>query len=174
MNKNYTLKELADIGAKAARGESTAQPNIAITKINGQRYEEDRPAREAFAQAILNAIGYEFPVDAEREAFAKWWATSNLQTFCNAEDAFKAWKAGREELRKEVCSDKCEETKTEPEWWEPEWITWHGGDKSPIIGQQTKYEVECRSGLRSIWITNSLRWSHTGSVGDIIAYRILD
>ena len=148
MNNKYTLKELEDIGAKATTG-----------------------GREAFTKAILDAIGYEFLKDEDREAFDAWCnANSKLATT----DQFEAWKAGREDLRKEVCSDKCEETKTEPEWWEPEWITWHGGDKSPIIGQQTKYEVECRSGLRSIWITNSLRWSHTGSVGDIIAYRILD
>lgn len=125
-------------------------------------------ARQAFTKAILDTIGYEFPVDAEREAFAKWWATSNLQTFCNAEDAFKAWKAGREELRKEVCSDQCEETKTEPAW-----IPWHGGDKSPIVEKQTRYEVEFREGSRHTLTRDVLDWSHNGSLGDIIAYRII-
>ena len=136
---------------------------------NGQSIEG---ARELALKHILDAIGYEFPVDAEREAFAKWWATSNLQTFCNAEDAFKAWKAGREELRKEVCSDQCEETKTEPAW-----IPWHGGDKSPIIGQQTKFEIKYRDGIMEIYNQRQnlpLDWENRGCHYDIVAYRILD
>ena len=159
MNKNYTLKELADMFASVRREALS----------NGQSIEG---ARELALKHILDAIGYEFPVDAEREAFAKWWATSNLQTFCNAEDAFKAWKAGREELRKEVCSDKCEETKTEPAW-----IPWHGGDKSPIIGQQTKFEIKYRDGIMEIYNQRQnlpLDWENRGCHYDIVAYRILD
>jgi hypothetical protein len=158
MNKNYTLKELVDI-YNFVRKEALRNDQSTVE------------ARELALKYVLNTIGYEFFIDEERQTFDDWCnANSKLATT----DQFAAWKAGREELRKEGCSDQCRDTKTEPEWWEPEWITWHGGDKSPIIGQQTKYEVECRSGLRSIWITNSLRWSHIGSVGDIIAYRILD
>lgn len=92
MNKNYTLKELADIGLNAA---CQFEPNSQFP-LSFQNY------REAFTKAILDAIGYEFPKDEEREAFAKWWETSNLQTFRNADDAFKAWKAGREELRRAI------------------------------------------------------------------------
>lgn len=165
MNKNYTLKELADIGAKAAN--SCLPEGVRMCVLSGSP-PHHVVARQAFTKAILDTIGYEFPVDAEREAFAKWWATSNLQTFCNAEDAFKAWKAGREELRKEVCSDQCEETKTEPAW-----IPWHGGDKSPIVEKQTRYEVEFREGSRHTLTRDVLDWSHNGSLGDIIAYRII-
>ena len=85
MNKNYTLKELADIGAVAAN----------LDYVLGEI------AREAFTKAVLDAIGCEFPKDEEREAFERW-QTSNSQTFCDAEEAFKAWKAGREELRKAI------------------------------------------------------------------------
>ena len=252
MNNKYTLKELADMFA-FVRKEALS---------NGQSIEG---ARELALKHILDAIGYELPKNAEREAFDAWCkANHKLATT----DQFEAWKAGREELRKKVCSDKCEETKTEPEWWEPEWISWnggrcpipertkreglipeypkselfccvpllskcpipedtkcevkfrnggadigpakrfdwdhveeshdiiayrildsaqcrdtktepawipwYGGDKSPIVGKQTRYEVECRNGVRMIWITNFLRWSHDGTVGDIMAYRILD
>lgn len=169
MNKNYTLKELADIGAKAAN--SCLPEGVRMCVLSGSP-PHHVVARQAFTKAILDTIGYEFPVDAEREAFAKWWATSNLQTFCNAEDAFKAWKAGREELRKEVCSDQCEDNSA-MFFVGGTWIPWYGGDKSPIVGEQTRYEVECRSGARNIWNTNFLRWSHDGSLGDIMAYRII-
>lgn len=90
--KTYTLKELADIGLNAA---CQFEPNSQFP-LSFQNY------REAFTKAILEAIGYELPKDEEREAFAQWWETSKLYTFCNADDAFKAWKAGREELRKEL------------------------------------------------------------------------
>ena len=166
MNKNYTLKELAEIGAKAAN--SCLPDGVRMCVLNGAP-PHHVVARQAFTKAILDAIGYEFPVDEEREAFAKWWATSNLQTFCNAEDAFKAWKAGREELKRKQSLDK------QPT--EPAWIPWHGGDKSPIVGLRTRFEIEIRNGERFTCaesVINDLHWSHTGSIGDIIAYRILD
>lgn len=156
MNKNYTLKELADMFASVRREALS----------NGQSIEG---ARELALKHILAAIGYEFPVDAEREAFDAWCnANHKLATT----DQFEAWKAGREELRKEVCSDQCEETKTEPAW-----IPWHGGDKSPIIGQQTKFEIKYRDGIMEIYNQRQnlpLDWEHCGKHYDIIAYRILD
>jgi hypothetical protein len=178
MNKNYTLKELADMFASVRREALS----------NGQSIEG---ARELALKHILDAIDYQLTKDEEREAFAKWWVTSDLQTFCNSDDAFKAWKAGREELRRAINkpsystpeqTEKAiqELTPTEPAWIldkqpvVPAWIPWYGGDKSPIVGEQTRYEVECRSGARNIWNTNFLRWSHDGSLGDIMAYRILD
>lgn len=156
MKNKYTLKELVDIGLNAA---CQFEPNSSFP-LSFQNYQE------AFTKAILDAIGYEFPVDKEREAFAKWWATSNLQTFCNAEDAFKAWKAGREELKRKQSLDK------QPT--EPAWIPWHGGDKSPIVGLRTRFEIEIRNGERFTCAENDLHWSHNGSIGDIVAYRILD
>ena len=164
MNKNYTLKELADIGAGAAY--------LAVegTKMSLVKDSEGQPAREAFTKAILDAIGYEFPKDAEREAFDTWCnANHGLEPPNQFEAWIEAWKAGREELRKEVCSDQCEDTKTEPDW-----ILWYGGDKSPIVGKQTRYEVEYRDGAKAICVQNTLRWTHDDTAGDIIAYRILD
>lgn len=161
MNKNYTLKELADIGLSAA---CQFEPNSKFP-LSFQNY------REAFVKAILDAIGYELPKNAEREAFDAWCkANHKLATT----DQFEAWKAGREELRKGDCSDQCEDPKTEPEWWEPEWISWNGGDKSPIVEKQTRYEVEFREGSRHTLTRDVLDWSHNGSICDIVAYRILD
>lgn len=182
MNKNYTLKELADMFASVRREALS----------NGQSIEG---ARELALKHILDAIGYKFPVDEEREAFEKW-QKSMLQGFGGdkysfEKATFEAWKAGREELRRAINkpsystpeqTEKAiqELTPTEPAWIldkqpvVPAWIPWYGGDKSPIVGEQTRYEVECRSGARNIWNTNFLRWSHDGSLGDIMAYRILD
>ena len=167
MNIKYTLKELADIGAKAAN--SYLPDGVRMCVLNGAPHNHV-VAREAFTKAILDAIGYELPKDAEREAFDAWCnayckdATTDHQILM-----FKAWKAGREELRKEVCSDHCEDTKTEPAW-----IPWDGGDKSPIVGKQTRYEVEYRDGAKAIYTQNTLRWSHSGTYSDILAYRILE
>ena len=168
MNKNYTLKELAEIGQMSAHMKLDGR-SVMHVDLDDPYFEKDRPAREAFTKAVLDAIGYEFPKDAEREAFDDWSnayckdATTYYQILM-----FEAWKAGREELRKGFCSDQCEDTKTEPAW-----IPWNG-DSTPIVGEETRYEVECRSGVRNILTRNDVRWSHNGSTGDIIAYRILD
>lgn len=168
MNKNYTLKELADIGLSAA---CQFEPNSKFP-LSFQNY------REAFVKAILDAIGYEFLKDAEREAFYTWWKANRI-AFCNEEHAFQLWKAGREELRQTInkpsysTPEQIDESIQNLTTKEPAWIPWYGGDKSPIVGEQTRYEVECRSGARNIWNTNFLRWSHDGSLGDIIAYRII-
>ena len=123
-------------------------------------------ARQAFTKAILDAIGYEFPKNKEREAFDAWCnANHKLATT----DQFEAWKAGREELLKTQALAKESDTKTEPAW-----IPWPGGDKSPIVREQTKFEVEFRGGVRRILSQSALCWRHTGTAGDIIAYRVLD
>ena len=161
MNKTYTLKELADIGAGAAY--------LAVkgTKMSLVEDSEGQPAREAFTKAILDAIGYEFPKNEEREAFDDWWKANRI-AYCNEEHAFQLWKAGRKELLKAQALAKEPDTKTEPAW-----IPWPGGDKSPIVGEQTRYQIEYRDGAKTICTHNSLRWSHNGTVGDIIAYRVL-
>ena len=153
MNKTYTLKELVDIGAKA-----------------GYTWERDwnTSPHEAFTKAILDAIGYEFPKDEEREAFDDWWKANRI-AYCNEEHAFQLWKAGRKELLKTQALAKEPDTKTEPPW-----IPWPGGDKSPITGSQTKFEVECRDGVKAICNKDRHRWSHNGVFSDIIAYRILE
>jgi hypothetical protein len=143
MSTQYTLKELVKV------------------------YEETyyKTGRASGIKAVLDFIGYKLPVDEEQEAFDAWWKTNRI-AFCNEEHAFQLWKAGREELRKEVCSDQCEDTKTEPAW-----IPWHG---TPITGPQTRYEVEFLGGERRILSQSALRWTHDNRVGDIIAYRILE
>lgn len=164
MNKKHTLKELADMFAFERRK----------ALGNGQNIEG---ARMLALERVLDAVGYKFPKDEEREAFDAWCA-ANLKL--GTTDQFEAWKAGREELRKEVCSDKCEDSKTEPAWipWHGDecpmkWIPWHGGSKSPITGERTRYEIEYRDGAKTICTHNTLRWSHNGTAGDIIAYRII-
>lgn len=141
---------------------------------NGQSIEE---ARMLALKRVLDAVGYKFPKDEEREAFDAWCAANHK---LGTTDQFEAWKAGREELRKAVCSDKCEDSKTEPAWipWHGDecpmkWIPWHGGSKSPITGARTRYEIEYRDGAKTICTHNTLRWSHNGTAGDIIAYRII-
>lgn len=153
MNNKYTLKELADMFVYERRR----------ALKNCQSIEE---ARLLALRHVLDAIGYESPKDAEREAFDAWCnANHKLATT----DQFEAWKAGREELRKEVCSDHCEDTKTEPAW-----IPWDGGFKSPINGLQTRCEIQCRDGTRVINDHNMFRWIHINTPNDIIAYRILE
>jgi len=70
MNKNYTLKELADIGAVAA------------------------------TKAVLDAVGYEFPKDEEREVFERWYDHASKRFASRS--SFEIWKAGREELRQSL------------------------------------------------------------------------
>ena len=146
MNKTYTLKELVKV------------------------YKETfyQTGRDAGIKAVLDFIGYELPKDEEREAFDDWWKANRI-AYCNEEHAFQLWKAGRKELLKAQALAKEPDTKTEPAW-----IPWPGGDKSPIVGQQTRYQIEYRDGAKTICTHNSLRWSHNGTVGDIIAYRILE
>lgn len=157
MNKNYTLKELADM--------------FAFVSIEG--------ARELALKHILDAIGYEFPVDEEREAFDAWCkANHKLATT----DQFEVWKAGREELRRAInkpsyfTPEQTEKAIQELTTKEPEWIPWHGGS-SPIVGEQTKFEVKYRDGIMEIYYQSQnlpLDWENRGCHYDIVAYRILD
>ncbi len=65
-----TLKELADIGSKAA-----CLDTAGAVKLH-------QKCREAFAKAVLDAVGYKLPVDPD-DAF------------------FQVWKAGRAALAKQ-------------------------------------------------------------------------
>ena len=164
MNNKYTLKELADIAKNAAEKANKESQEVQWGAVMAKA---DRPGFiwSEIVRAILDAIGYEFPKDEEREAFDAWCnANHKLATT----DQFEAWKAGREELLKTQALAKEPDTKTEPAW-----IPWHGGSKSPITGARTRYEIEYRDGAKTICTHNTLRWSHNGTAGDIIAYRII-
>ena len=162
MNKNFTLKELADIGARAAQEEL---PRTCFEMIVGLivRYPEHAKAREAFTKAILDAIGYELPKDEEREAFDAWCkANHKLATT----DQLEAWKAGREELRKAQSLDK------QPN--EPAWIPWNGG-KCPISDKVHRWQYKSRYGFIIDcpgYKPSSYNWSHEGKCDEIIAYRV--
>jgi len=163
MNNKHTLKELADIGAKAA---NSCLPDYVSMCVLNRAPPHHVVAREAFTKTILDAIGYKFPKDEEREAFDAWCnANHKLATT----DQFEAWKAGREELLKTQALAKESDTT------EPAWIPWYGDDKSPITGSQTKFEVEFRDGAKVISNKDHFCWAYQGPVAeDIIAYRILE
>ncbi len=162
MNKNYTLKELADIGARAANSKlPTAKYQMTVGLIS--TYPEHANAREAFTKAILDAIGYEFPKDEEREAFERWHSGRPNP------EPFDAWKAGREELRKEFCSDKCEDAKPK----EPAWIPWEGGE-CPLPDTVKRWEVMFIGGHKVLTDSppSKYYWERKSDMADIVAYRV--
>lgn len=176
MNTTHTLKELADIGAKAQREylrqqrEAEAPDASFNSEVNFQTFASDQNPQEVFTQAILDAIGYKLPKDEEREAFERWCQSQQplLNDTLAKEYQFAAWKAGREELRKEVCSDKCEDSKTEPAW-----IPWNGGE-CPLPDTVKRWEVRFRDGFEFIRSEEPrcYAWSHGEMLSDIIAYRV--
>lgn len=149
MNKNYTLKELADIGG-----------------LESAKHSNHQKAREAFTKAILDAIGYEFPKDEEREAFERWLAEQGdgFHPCGDVDKAFAVWKAGREELRRAQLLDK------QPA--EPAWIPWEGGE-CPLADGMI-WEAKLRSGTHVKAKGLACRWDHNGRAGDIVAYRVLE
>lgn len=53
------------------------------------------------------------------------------------------------------------------------WISWCGGDRCPIP-EGYRYMVEFRDGERyHVGAAENLRWSHTDSLADIVAYKVL-
>lgn len=180
MIKTYTLKELADIGAKASLQHITGTYAMAVND-RSSAWERERPAREAFTKAILDAIGYEFPKDEEREAFDAWWKDNKI-AYVNEDDAFKAWKAGREELRLAINKPSYSMPPsyagitllgTKPN--EPEWIPWSGGE-CPLLNTVKTWEYKIRAG-EQFWTRakpSAYRWRHMNAEHDIIAYRVLE
>lgn len=171
MNKNYTLKELADIGAKAANSKlPTARYQMTVGLVS--TYPDHAEAREAFTKAVLDAIGYEFSKDEEREAFERWLAEQGdgFHPCGDVDKAFAVWKAGREELRRDLAKDEEEplqETK------EPAWIPWEGGE-CPLPDGVRWWEAKLRSGTLVGAEGKACRWSHDGNAGDIMAYRVIE
>jgi hypothetical protein len=118
-----TLSQLADIGAAAAYN-AIDGTHVCMLDTMMTCYSDHRPAREAFAKAVLDAVGYKFPVDPEREAFERWLARQGED---NKPDLFTVWQAG-----------KASTTTTEPpqpETFEAHDLTWSKhtpGDPTPL------------------------------------------
>ena len=194
MNKNYTLKELADIGAMAA------YMAVGGTKMSLIKDSEDQPAREAFTKAVLDAVGYEFPKDEEREAFERWIETHPMRS--SNDDLLEAWRAGREELRRAInkptysmpnnygaiaflasqqvdltteqqkAVDAC--LKEELSLAEPAWVPWAGGECPLTDG--VEFEFKIRNGGMSGRVKHApmYNWGCHNTSGDIVAYRVLE
>lgn len=162
MKKTYTLKELADIGSKAA-----CLDTAGAVKLH-------QNCREAFTKAILDAVGYEFPKDEEREAFEKWCSRyPNLR----GDMCFEVWKAGREALREElrVQGARAEnELAAEVSQDGPPWIPWSGGE-CPLPDTVIKWQLRFRSGNEQVTETKpkTFYWWHDGDECDIVAYRVI-
>lgn len=125
-----TLSQLAGIVAKAAFDARTAIGPISHDPRSSLWDKVDR-VNEAIAKAVLDAVGYEFPVDPEREAFDAW-VTANPSRSSNG-DLFEAWNAGRAARDKETTLDK----QPAPETFEAHGLTWFKhtpGDPMPCDG----------------------------------------
>lgn len=163
MNKTYTLKELADIGLKAATAYFLDNDKEARTVAD--IWKKDEFARQSFTKAILDAIGYDFPKNEDREAFEDWLKYNPCWDKRDEDVAFLAWKAGREELRRKEYLDK------QPS--EPAWIPWEGGE-CPLPDGVT-FEFKRRDGLASKMINDGcFRWKHLAQPDDILAYRVIE
>ena len=132
-----TLSQLADIGAAAARDALPLTEQSVCVEPQSNYWRKEASAREAFARAVLDAVGYKFPVDPEREAFDAW-ITANPSRSSN-DDLFDAWKAGR----------AARLSKPAPETFEAHGLTWFKhtpGDPMPCDGTSA---INCLFGGRS-------------------------
>lgn len=190
-----TLSQLADIGAKAAQvclldeGDDTSK---IVVRADHSCYTADAQAREAFAKAVLDAVGYKFPVDPEREAFDAWLKEQGGTDFIDMKESmFLSWKAGRAARDKEVMFDKEPNPETDLSDWgpmkhhrpsetDPPWIEWKGGP-CPIPDTVSLWEYKLGDGTHSpaygppgAYADN---WEYVESCGKmhhITAYRVLD
>lgn len=164
MNKNYTLKELAEIHQRAW---SVAQ----------RSYSEEEKADELAIEAVLDAVGYELPKDEEREAFERWKDTKK-DVAASSDPFFDVWKAGREELRRATAIPVCA-VNPDAKPKEPAWIPWKGGE-CPLPDTVKRWEYRARHG--TTFVTEhrpcGYRWWHADrdefSDHDIVAYRVLE
>ena len=122
-----TLSQLADIGAKAAFDcGSSIDPAFVAVSATHILYRGDTKAREAFVKAVLDAVGYKFPVDPEREAFERWLARQGDD---NKPDLFTVWQAGK------ASHTTTEPAKPAPATFEAHGFTWFKhtpGDPCPV------------------------------------------
>lgn len=174
MNKTHTLKELADIGSKAA-----CLDTAGAVKLH-------QNCREAFTKAVLDAVGYKFPVDPEREAFDAWVAEhgDGFMPCGSTDKAFVVWKAGRDNLRKyrqerarEALNDIIPQTAKPTPEANPPWIEWRGG-KCPIPDTVERWEYklsndDVRREANYNPSSYAPNWEHKGTFNHIVAYRII-
>jgi len=162
----HTLSQLADIGAADAFADPSLGGSWHLTvSSHSEFWKQEQPARKAFAKAVLDAVGYKFPVDPEREAFDAWFSEHISEH--GKLDPFEVWKAGREELRKaQMLAKEPSQPKNDG------WIDWPGGD-CPIVGK-VKVQVQYRADdFGYTGNACSFRWNHSGKASDIIAYKIV-
>lgn len=167
-----TLSQLADIGAAAAAQRiHSCREYVSVNPALGS-YAIDAKGREAFAKAVLDAVGYKFPVDHEREAFDAWLKEQVGTDFMDMKGSmFLSWKAGREELRKAQALAKEPDTKTEPAW-----IEWKGG-KCPIPDTVKRWEYRLRDGYQCSdpgCPPSAYDWEGKVALCQVVAYRVLD
>lgn len=130
-----TLSQLADIGAKAAYRVLRDDEAMIVAAVH-PFYKDEAQARKAFAKAVLDAVGFKFPADPEREAFDAWVAGlpgAVLEPY--REQMFDAWKAGRAARDKEAMRNK----QPNPETFEAHGHTWFKhtpGDPCPVDGER--------------------------------------
>lgn len=146
-----TLSQLADIGAAAALKHTTGTPVCMLDTMTC--YSDHRSAREAFAKAVLDAVGYKLPVDPEREAFDAWMKEHESVDLTY----FEAWKAGRaamlaEQVNHEVVMPHPDSAKPQPETFEAHGLTWikhTPGDPMPCGGDaMLHYVMRCAASQR--------------------------
>lgn len=169
----HTLSQLADIGANAAYQELREDKAMIVAAVH-PFYKDDAKAREAFAKAVLDAVGYKLPADPEREAFDAWLKEQGGTDFMDMKESmFLSWKTGREELRKAQALAKEPDTKTEPAW-----IEWKGGP-CPIPDTVKRWEYRDRDGFECgdpTYLPSEYprKWEHDCiSCNHITAYRII-
>lgn len=176
-----TLSQLADIGAKAAYVDLSDR--AMLIAASHPFYKDEAKAREAFAKAVLDAVGYKLPVDPEREAFDAWLKEQGGTDFMGMKESmFLSWKAGRDVLRKkwDIVVARCDDapTETTPEA-NPAWIEWKGGP-CPIPDTVKRWEYRDQDGFKckdpyNVPSKYSTKWEHAGfSCNHIAAYRVLD
>lgn len=164
MNTNHTLESLLDIFRQSfdAAAKTAFEPVCGVRRSRDEALEFTH--REAI-KAVLDAIGYQFPVDPEREAYEKWLSDKQVKP-----EPFDAWKAGREELRKQSGQAIKQD---------PPWIEWKGGP-CPIPDTVKRWEYRCRDGYICSSPAAPSRyspacWEYQGiHENHFVAYRVLD
>lgn len=172
-----TLSQLADIGAAAA---CDTIHGGAIAIDPGHRcYETERLAREAFVQAVLDAVGYKLPVDPEREAYEKW-----AQQEGTTAGLFEAFKAGRaailaEQVAHEVVMPHPDSAKPAPETFEAYGLTWFKhtpGDPCPCdedarVDVLEREEAEGRGYIAISRKACNWRWDKQRTRAEVVGWR---